>query len=127
MVLSRVARVFFAVTLCVCLGAHWAVLHSVAWGAMIVQYSQHVSLVEAVTQTFDGDHPCQLCKQIKTVEHSQRTKDTLVLKIKPDLICTARVVKLRPSCVPFCFDKLLVSAVERAHSPPTPPPRFALV
>jgi hypothetical protein len=126
-VLSKICRVFLAIALCLCLGAHWAVLHSVAWGAMIVQYSQHASLATAVKQTFDGEHPCQLCKQIKTVEHSQKTKDVLAFTIKPDLICTARVIQLRSPCVPFYFDKLLVSAVVRTHSPPTPPPRFALV
>jgi len=47
------------------LGLHWAVLQTVAWTGMIVSYSRGASLREAVSKTFDGQHPCCLCKAIQ--------------------------------------------------------------
>ena len=47
------------------LGLHWALLQAVAWTGMLINYSRDASLTEAVTKTFDGEHPCKLCNAIK--------------------------------------------------------------
>lgn len=54
------------VALCLSLGMHWALLQSLAWTGMLISWSQEVSLVEAVKNTFDGGHPCPLCKAVET-------------------------------------------------------------
>lgn len=41
------------------------VLQVVAWGGMLVRYSREAPLREAVTKTFDGEHPCALCLTIR--------------------------------------------------------------
>ena len=46
-------------------GGHWAALQTVAWAQMIVDYTRDSgSLRQGVAQTFDGEHPCELCRQI---------------------------------------------------------------
>jgi len=47
------------------LGLHWAFLQAVAWTGMLISYSQEGSFGEAVQKTFDGEHPCPLCKAIE--------------------------------------------------------------
>jgi hypothetical protein len=47
------------------LGAHWAFLQAVAWTGMIVSYSREASFTEALSKTFDGRHPCRMCRMIQ--------------------------------------------------------------
>ncbi len=47
------------------LGLHWFVLQTIAWGSMLVTYSQTASLSEAVEMTFNGENPCAICKVVQ--------------------------------------------------------------
>lgn len=123
------ARIIYAVVvlaLCLSLGAHWVVLQSVAWGKMVVEYSQRIPLSEAVAQTFDGNHPCDLCKNISAARHSEKKSDTQPATAKPDLICATRRIILLPRSVDFLFARLEMDTSFLPHSPPTPPPRSGL-
>ena len=124
--LFRLSRAVVILALCVSIDGHWIALQSVAWGAMIVEYSQQVSLAKAVGQTFDGDHPCNLCKGITAAQHSQKKSDAQPVTVKPDLICATRTIALLPRGTDFFFAAMEMSASELAHSPPTPPPRSEL-
>jgi hypothetical protein len=126
-VTSRIAHAGVVLALCLSIGAHWVVLQSVAWGTMVVQYSQHVPLSQAVAQTFDGDHPCNLCKRISAAQHSEKKGDAQFGAIKPDLICATRRIVLLPRSTDFLFARVVMSASLLAHSPPTPPPRSELI
>ncbi len=53
-------------------GLHWATLQTVAWGAMLAKNLRQQSLTEAVSQTFDGQHPCCLCKVIAAGKKSEQ-------------------------------------------------------
>jgi hypothetical protein len=121
--MSRIAHGVVVLALCLSIGAHWVVLQSVAWGTMVAQYAQHVPLSQAVAQTFDGDHPCNLCKRISAAQHSEKKSDKRTVTVKPDLICATRRIILRPRSVDFHFARLTISASPLADSPPTPPPR----
>ncbi|HMJ05823.1 MAG TPA: hypothetical protein VK474_06160 [Chthoniobacterales bacterium] len=123
---SAVARGTLIAALCVSIGAHWAVLQSVAWATMIVDYSQRVPLSTAVAQTLSGKHPCNLCKGIAQAQHDQRKAAALPTTLKPDLICPARTTVPAAGWVELRFGSLQVSASLLAHSPPTPPPRSEL-
>jgi hypothetical protein len=126
-VTSRIARAVVVLALCLSFGAHWVVLQSVAWGRMVVEYAQRVPLAEAVAQTFDGNHPCNLCKDIYAVRHSEKKSDTQSVTAKPDLICATRRIILLPRYVEFLFARLKMNAELLPHSPPTPPPRSELI
>lgn len=62
---SRACRWGIVAAVCLSLGAHWAFLQTAAWTGMIVSYSRDASLTEALSKTFDGQHPCCLCKMIQ--------------------------------------------------------------
>jgi hypothetical protein len=53
-------------------GLHWAALQTVAWTTMLADNLRQQSLTEAVSQTFDGQHPCRLCKAIAAGKQSEK-------------------------------------------------------
>jgi hypothetical protein len=125
-VVSKFGRAVLIIALSVSIGGHWAALQSFAWASMLVEYSQRASVAKAIAQTFDGQHPCALCKQIVTGQHTPVKKGSLPTKAKSDLLCTTRtIVLLRPSRDADFFE-LALTIRQRFYSPPAPPPRFAL-
>ena len=61
----RIAPFAVAFALIVAVSGPWAVLQSVAWVGMVISYSQDATISEAVSMTFDGEHPCKMCKVVK--------------------------------------------------------------
>ena len=62
------------------LGFHWALLQSVAWVGMIIEYSGQGSFQQAVANTFDGQHLCPICKLVragKNAEGKSESRPTL--------------------------------------------------
>ena len=72
---ARLPRLLIALALASSIGLHWTFLQAVAWAGMIVSYSQEAPLGEAVVKTFDGQHPCTLCKQIAKGKRSEKKSD----------------------------------------------------
>lgn len=77
-VVRRIFRGITVLLLVLTLGLHWAVLQTVAWTGMLVAYSAEVGLREGVSRTFDGQHPCPLCKAIQKgrAEEKQQSQHT---------------------------------------------------
>lgn len=46
-------------------GGHWGMLQVMAWTGMVISYSRDASLAEALSLTFDGEHPCALCCEVR--------------------------------------------------------------
>ena len=61
-------------------GGHWAMLQGVAWATMVKDFSKTGSLTEAVGKTFDGKHPCAMCKKIASARTSEE-KAPITVKI----------------------------------------------
>ena len=109
--------------LVVSIGAHWAILQSVAWLGMAVSYSQNSSLTEALSKTFDGFHPCKLCKVVQEGKRSEKKQDAPKPFNKIDLIAFSATLTLEgPSVDAISFAPMGVAFPPR-ESPPTPPPR----
>ena len=68
----RFGKFFLIVALAAMLGAQWAALQAVAWTAMFADNLQSSSFQAAVTKTFDGQHPCCLCKAIAAGKKSEK-------------------------------------------------------
>jgi hypothetical protein len=126
-VLLRLGKVLVVFALVSTLSAHWALLQSVAWTGMLAGNLQSGSIREAMAKTFDGEHPCCLCKAIASAKKSEQKGQFSVEKqklefppIQGDLVLT----------VPSRFD-LFPSAAFSAKSllqkPLTPPPRIFFV
>src|ERR1043166_9651959 len=81
---SRLGKWVVVVLLVIATGSHWAVLQSLAWAGMLVTYSQTAPIAIAIQKTFDGKHPCQLCKAVRAGKESQKQHETLNLEKKLD-------------------------------------------
>ncbi|MGA2028476.1 MAG: hypothetical protein ABSG87_00170 [Verrucomicrobiota bacterium] len=68
----RIRKICLVLTLTTMLGAHWALLQTVAWTTMLADNLQSSSFHDAVTKTFDGQHPCCLCKAIAAGKQSEK-------------------------------------------------------
>lgn len=63
---TQFARLLLVATLMVSIGGQWMVLQGVAWMGMAVSYSlAEGSVADGLSKTFDGEHPCPLCKAVK--------------------------------------------------------------
>jgi len=71
-VFIRIGKIFLVLALVAMLGAHWALLQTVAWTTMLADNLRSGSLHDAVTRTFDGQHPCCLCKAIAAGKQSEK-------------------------------------------------------
>ena len=59
--IQTLARTCLLAALLTSVGLHWMVVQSAAWAGMLVSFSRQDSLLEAVSKTFDGEHPCEYC------------------------------------------------------------------
>ncbi|MEO6873119.1 MAG: hypothetical protein ABI233_13005 [Chthoniobacterales bacterium] len=114
------------VALCLSLGLHWLALQSLAWTTMLVENVRHAPLSEAVARTFDGSHPCHLCRAVAEGKKSKRKSEILPTVAKLDLICPPRLRTWQPRFVPYDYGVVILRIVQRNQSPPTPPPRSLL-
>jgi len=122
-VFARLPRIVIALALASSIGLHWAFLQAVAWAGMIVTYSQDAPLSEAVAKTFDGRHPCELCKKIATSKQSEKKSESKFELSKLEFpYVRSEFVFLAPSSF-----REIRPVNNRAdfltHSPPVPPPR----
>jgi hypothetical protein len=108
-------------------GAHWAALQTVAWTTMLANNLHGESFSEAVAKTFDGRHPCCLCKAIaagkKSEKKSEATAPALKLEYPP---LAGKFILVPPP--PFEWLPQSDSFAESFSSkPPPPPPRRLFV
>jgi hypothetical protein len=121
--LLRTGQYLLIVALFGSCGGHWLVLQSVAWGAMLMNYSERASFSVAVEKTFDGQHPCGLCQQIEKGKKSEQKQD-----VKVEIAKLTLFHQRAPSTVfnhrDFTSQQLIDSHSEsRPQVPPVPPPR----
>jgi hypothetical protein len=103
--------------------AQWMVLQTVAWAGMIVSYSEKAPLGTALAETFDGKHPCPLCKAIATGKKSEKKNEfTLQLKKLEFPPAPENIILVAPSHFQL-LPQADCSAESLNQRPPTPPPR----
>jgi hypothetical protein len=105
------------------LGLHWSLLQTIAWTTMLANNLRTHSVAEAMSDTFDGKHPCCLCKAIaagkKTEKKSEAVSPTLKLEFPP----VAKKVFLIPPAQFEVLPMADVFAESLFQKPPVPPPR----
>ena len=107
------------------LGGHWLALQSVAWVGMLANYARGETLGVAIEKTFDGEHPCDLCKVVKTGRDEEQKQQVVKVVVKLDaVLATAATLKVPQASEWKYF--VSVSVINgRTLSPPTPPPQAA--
>ncbi len=119
----RFGKLLIVLTLVLATGAHWAALQTVAWTTMLANNLRSDSLAQAVSKTFDGDHPCCLCKAIAAAKKSEKKSEAVSPMLKMEFPPTAETPVLFP---PSQFTVLPLEnnfSSALPSKPPLPPPR----
>ena len=104
-------------------GTHWLALQSVAWTAMLAENLQTSSFQRALQCTFDGKHPCCLCKEIARDRQTEKKSDVQAEFKKLDYSYTSSEFVF---CAPSQFYEIRAencAAVSLTRQPSVPPPR----
>ena len=108
-------------------GTHWALLQTVAWTTMLANNLRNGCLAEAVENTFDGKHPCSLCKQITAGKKSEK-KTEFSISLKKLEFISERISFLFAAPTDFRLQTWQCPVMRAvAHKPPVPPPRSFFV
>ena len=121
----RFGKFLMVLTLIVAIGGHWAFLQSVAWVGMLANNVRQCSLTEAIEKTFDGQHPCPLCKVIANGKKAEQKQTLVKIETKLDFwLEPSGPLLVAPLLAgnPCAYTEMFQS---RFDSPPTPPPRLA--
>lgn len=78
--IRRLSQLLIVTALLAGIGGHWAILQSIAWATMLADNLQRSSVIEAVSNTFDGEHPCSMCKAIKQGRTEEKQQDQQQVK-----------------------------------------------
>jgi len=121
-VLGKISRLLLIASLALTLGFHWTILQTVAWVGMIVDYSGQGTVCEAVAKTFDGQHPCPICKLVRSGKSTEGKSEIKPTAQRFDLFAASEIaVYFPPSPQPAFFP--VASMTGRLETPPLPPPR----
>jgi len=111
-------------SLCAAIGLHWAALQSVAWVGMLISYSHSASMSSAIEKTFDGRHPCPLCKAIGKGQQSGKKQEFQIGK-KIDMDYQPATVLIAPPAGDHEWARMDQTGARFAPEPGVPPPRAA--
>ena len=122
----RLQNSFVAVLLIVAVGGHWTFLQGVAWTGMMIRFSQTDTVAEAISKTFDGNHPCGLCKAVSHGKKSEQKNQLVKPELKMTFLCSMPSQGMVWAPTEYCTvrfgDEPNALLFE---SPPIPPPRLA--
>jgi hypothetical protein len=93
---------------------------------MIVDYSKQDSICHAIAKTFDGAHPCSLCRVVNAGKNSEKKSDLQSPTPKIDMICVWRTASSFRPFIPFEYTVDDLCSSQIGQSPPVPPPRSIL-
>ncbi len=119
---SRLPKLAIVAALACSVGLHWELLQSVAWVKMVVSYSSAAPLKDALEKTFDGKHPCSLCKEIAKGRQSEKQSVPTVAK-KFEFSYSATLFVFSPPSTYWQIRLPEALASSLARTPPVPPPR----
>jgi hypothetical protein len=108
-------------------GGHWMALQSLAWTRMLVSYSRGGHIVAAVTKTFDGRHPCSLCKQVERAKSTEpQPSRAMEVENQATFVVPSMVTAVRMEGVSWKLEIPEWHGKVRAEQPTAPPPRGAI-
>ena len=122
---QRRVKLFVVPLLVLSLGLHWAVLQTVAWTGMFLNFVADTSISEAVVKTFNGENPCDLCLLIKESKQPSQDDTAATAKLKFDGVVVDKAVRLFPPGATYELTQVVRAWNARSPAPPKPPPRTA--
>ena len=116
-------RAITVVMLVLALGLQWTALQSVAWVSMVIKYSREAPFVQALVKTFDGQHPCSLCRIVTEGQKSEQKQQTKQPVKELDL-CLEIPAAFQPTPLAFARHTIVHTRADARFEPPLiPPPR----
>jgi len=95
-----------------------------AWTGMVVTYSQQSGLIAGLSQTFDGEHACPICKAIQNGKKEEQKKAPMLnTELKKDYLATWNHFQIRREWAKVEYPGLAEHIQSLALEPPVPPPR----
>lgn len=102
------------------------VLQVSAWTSMVIARAPEMGLAAAVGTTFDGRHPCRMCKAVAEGQQEDAEKTGVMVN---GIVKELKLVAFVRCEVPPCADlgevrwpEPLPVLVRGSEPPPTPPP-----
>lgn len=125
--LVRLGHALLIAALLVATGGHWAVLQTVAWTNMLASNLRTESFDAAVAKTFDGKHPCKLCKVISAGKKTEKRSEFPTLAKKLEFVSDRLVFVFSPPQDFRLLPELKPLLSSASARPPVPPPRSTSV
>jgi hypothetical protein len=95
---------------------------------MVVSFAQEDSFASAVSKTFDGKHPCKLCRLVEAGRSADQTPDEIVRVTKLEGCEPVRFMTLRPASSSTELPPWVIESWSpRNESPRLTPPRVTLL
>lgn len=123
LVIKRLGPILVILVALAATDARWAVLQSVAWTSMLASNLQTSSLGEAVRETFDGRHPCCLCKAVADGKKSEKKHEFTAPIKRLEFVSPKAAVSFVPPQSFTLIPEMRASWATVTFEPPVPPPR----
>lgn len=107
-------------------GTHWIALQTIAWTTMLAANLTTSSFSQAVNDTFDGEHPCCLCKAVKAGRQTEKESKAAALVLKMEFPEMTEAIALVPPALFELLPQPEYFAEALFSRPPLPPPRSFL-
>ena len=102
------------------------VLQTTAWIGMAIHYSQQNGIVVGLAQTFDGAHPCSMCRAFKAANKQEQKKTLLVqAELKKDFLTGLSGFQVYQTWVELDYPGFAEHMESVVFCPAVPPPRAA--
>jgi len=126
-VTMRLGKVLMLLAMMIATSSHWAMLQSAAWTGMLARNVCTGSFVDALEKTFDGKHPCSLCKVIAAGKKSEKKQEFAVQRQQLEFPPLNRdFILIAPSRFEIVLSINPIAA-SFSRRPPVPPPRASFV
>jgi hypothetical protein len=124
----RLARTLLLLAMLLSVGLQWVVVQSAGWASMMVTYSHEYGYFSALEMTFDGAHPCALCKVAEKAAQDEdadgKPSDEQKLKLKKlELAQDLPVLLPPPTAQNVSYANFAQRAVTLTLELDDPPPR----
>jgi hypothetical protein len=123
-VFRKLGHVLLIVALVASVGGHWAVLQSVAWTNMLAENLHEVSVTAAFEKTFDGQHPCRLCRAITEGKNSEKKTELPAPLKKIEFISEQPIFVFNPPQKFHLAGGIRFFLSDFSRCPLVPPPRY---
>lgn len=128
-------RKLLAIALVLLMQGPAMLVQEVAWVSMLVTYTQERGLKRGVIETFDGEHPCELCNkavQIHQQEQAPEPSEKPMLQRGSRLVWAEMVVSEMLRMPSIAGEEISVSRIslitrdagKGADAPDSPPPEW---